>query len=280
MTTAMPGQTIGASPQGKRKARWRAYADLGRVTYLPEVIAQTLAGIALADGRFAPADCALLGAGFGSAYVGGTVLKDRKTRDATMTGGSLLVTSFVAITIAGALHGHALAAAAGAALLAASHVAYDRFHRSAFAPVAMGASRALVYVCAILALRGEISTDAGTAAVAMLAFVTGLSEVTRAPRFSLFALAMLLVAPFLLATLAGASHDVSSLVFVVALGGITALALLHAARGVARRAATTLYLGVAVVDAAVLARFGWLALALAAAVVPNLVAMSKRPLRA
>ncbi len=290
-------RTIGASPRGKRKARLRAYVELARASNLPTIFTQTAAGIALAAPSFKVADCVLLGGGFSCAYSGGMFLNDafdwkhdvraRPDRpipsgrvmpyDAFRAGGTLLATGAVAIVADGALHGHALLAFIGALALVTAIVVYDAWHReNAAAPLVMGACRALVYLCAAYALAGRASIDAGTAAVAMLVYVAGLSEISRAPRLSPLSLAMLLVAPFLLAALAGSARDVGALAFVVLLGLLTAIALLRAARGDSKRATVLLLAGMSLVDAVILARFGHFALAMcAAALVPITKALQR-----
>lgn len=298
MSAAVSSKTIGASPRGKRKVR--AYVELGRASNLPTIAAQTASGIALASTTFPVADCALLGGGFASAYVGGMFLNDafdwahdvrerpdrpipsgRVTpREAFRAGAGLLAGSVALIVADGARHGHALAALLGAIALGAAVVLYDAWHKNnPMAPLVMGTCRALVYVCASAAIVGTVSTDAGTAAAAMLAYVAGLSEVSRAPRFSLFALGMLLVAPFLLAALAGAAHDVGALGFVVLLGALTATALLRAARGDSQQATIVLLAGMPLVDATVLARFGHFGLAVAAALLVPITKVLQRVVR-
>ena len=263
--TAMTGMgpTIGASPQGKRKARWRTWAELARVSELPTVGVQALACVALADGKASPADWSLASLGLACSHLGRASLGH--SRRLSM---SLLAGAFTAFASLGALHGNTELGMFGGAAIVGSIALRERVSRvSTFAPVVTGLQRAIPYVCAILAMRGSMSTDAGTAAAAMLAYATGQAEVERSPSFSMFAMAML-VAPFLLATLAGSSHDVAALVFVVGLGALTALSLVRAARAEGKRAASALVYGATIVDAVVLARFGFLGLAVAATLAP------------
>jgi hypothetical protein len=295
--SAAVGRTIGASPRGKRKARLRAYVELARASNLPTIFTQTAAGIALAEPSFELADCVLLGAGFSCAYSGGMFLNDAfdwrydvrarpdrpipsgrvMPQDAFRIGGALLAIGALAIGADGALHGHALPAFVAALTLVTAIVLYDVWHRdNAAAPLVMGACRALVYLGAACAVAGRTSTDTGTAAAAMLAYVAGLSQISRAPRLSLLSLSMLLVAPFLLAALAGSAHDVGALAFVVLLGLLASTALLRAARGESQRATVLLLAGMSLVDAVVLARFGHFALAVcAAALVPITKALQR-----
>src|SRR6185369_2080269 len=141
-----------------------------------------------------------------SAYVGGMFLNDAfdwahdirerpdrpipsgriTVRSAVGAGVALLATSLVAIIADGALHGHPFAACLGASSLALTVFVYDAWHKgNDMAPVMMGLCRALVYVCAALAISGRVSSDVGTAAAAMLAYVAGLSEISRSSRFSI-----------------------------------------------------------------------------------------------
>ena len=267
-------------------ARWRVYPRLGRVSNLPTIATQTAAAVAIAESRARAADVALLGAGFAAAYVAGMFLNDAfdraidarqrpdrpipagliAPREVFGAGAALLAIGVVLIALAGVRRGHGLFALSGGVALAAAIVTYDAWHKgNPVAPVVMGICRGLVYVGAALALDGRISALVVAAGVAMILYVTGLTEVARAARTPLRGALMLGATPLVL-VLALAGRSPWPLVIASALAVTIVVALRTARAGDRERATVLLLSGMSLVDATLLAGEGYLIAALLAAV--------------
>jgi hypothetical protein len=258
------------------------------VSNLPTIVTQTAAAVVIAGVAVDVVDVAALGGGFAAAYVAGMFLNDAfdqsidsrerperpiprglvDVREVFVVGGALLAVGVSLIALVGARHGHGAVGLVGALGLAAAIVLYDAWHKgNPVGPVIMGACRGLVYVAAALALGGRVPLLAAVAAVAMVTYVTGLSEVARSkhpPRRGLLALG---VAPAVLggaAVVAGA--PVAGVVFAAALGALVTVAWRRARSGQGERATVLLLAGLSLVDATLLAAGGHLVLAVLAAV--------------
>ena len=186
-----------ATPVAVREAvrpRWRSYLLLSRVSNLPtistNVLAGTVAGSAALDGGWSPylqvaLACSLF-------YTGGMFLNDafderydRQSRpERPLPAGD--VTRSEVFTIGGVLLAvgwlllsrWANAALFGLGLMAAI-VYYDYRHKgSRVAPVVMGLCRGLVY-CAAAAAAGGVTAAAIVGAVVMTVYVGGLTVVAR-----------------------------------------------------------------------------------------------------
>ena len=180
-----------------KRPRWRAYLLLSRVSNLPTVWSNVLAGVVAGTSidslspfaSRAPVAMLLLSAS--AFYTGGMFLNDafdapfdRRVRperpiprgevglrEAFVLGGALL-----AIGLA-LLWPHRLALVCGLAL-AAAIVAYDARHKgSTIAPLIMGSCRALVYLMA--AAPQSITVAAWMGAAVMLAYVASLTVVAK-----------------------------------------------------------------------------------------------------
>jgi 4-hydroxybenzoate polyprenyltransferase len=164
------------------------------------------------------------------------------------------------------------AAAAMAALLAISIVAYDLHHKAnPFAPVVMGACRALIYGATATALSGGVSIFVAVAAVAVAAYVAGLTYAARQESLdkigNLWPLA-LLAAPMRVAIGVCRQGAGAVAVYLVLAAWIAAAVYLLARRpgtGAVSRAVGWLIAGISLCDAAILASTG--------AIVPALVAI-------
>src|SRR5690606_16228922 len=148
--------------------------------------------------------------------------------------------------------------------LAAAIVLYDAWHKgNAFAPLVMGACRGLVYVAAGLAVVGRVPALAAVGAVAMVSYVSGLTEVARAkgspPARGALALA---VAPLLLGlgavTMGEAGSGLLGGLFAVVLAAGVGVAWRRARAGEGERATVLLLAGLSLVDAVLLAATGYL----------------------
>ena len=178
---------------------WPAYLRLGRVSNLPTVWTNTLAGIVLAGGTLEGARLeALLGA-FSLFYVGGMFLNDAFDREidarerpdrpipaglvraSTVFGiGSAMLAAGVGILAAQARWGSrgGWGAVAAGVALAALIVLYDARHKgNPWAPVLMGLCRVLVYVTAALAATHRLTLPLIGGAIVLLAYLIGLTSV-------------------------------------------------------------------------------------------------------
>jgi 4-hydroxybenzoate polyprenyltransferase len=199
-----------------RVSGWRTALKLGRVSNLPTVWSNVIAGTALAGGG-AWQVVALAAMASSLLYVGGMYLNDafdaevdarerpeRPIPAGDVTTGTAFAAGF-AMLIAGAAVLASITREAGAIglALAGAIVLYDRYHkRNPLSPLIMGACRALVYVAAAMAATGSANADVLVAAVSIGAYVAGLTYAARLEAFnrlgSLWPL-LLLAAPMVLA---------------------------------------------------------------------------------
>jgi len=171
--------------------RTGAYLKLGRVSNLPTVWTNALAGATLASGEgVGPIDLAWLAFAMSLAYTGGMFLNDAFDREIDakerperpipkgevsanevfgLGYGMLALSALVVYWRAG------LVAACACGLLAGTIVLYDAWHKTnPLSPFVMAACRALVYVtCALGA--GALSWDVLGGAGALFAYVVGLT---------------------------------------------------------------------------------------------------------
>jgi 4-hydroxybenzoate polyprenyltransferase len=259
---------------------------LGRVSNLPTVWTNVLAGAVLSGGDWRNWRLGLVLVAMSSFYVGGMYLNDyfdraidgRERPERPIPSGHISAHAVVTIGFcligAGAIATAAMgpAAAAMATLLAISIVAYDLHHKAnPFAPVVMGACRALVYGATATALSGGVTIFLAVAAVAIAAFVAGLTYAARQESLdkigNLWPLA-LLVAPMLVAIGVFRQGPGAMAVYLLLAVWIAAAVYLLARRPVAgsvSRAVGWLIAGISLCDAAILASTG--------AIMPALVAI-------
>ena len=169
---------------------WTTLLKLGRVSNLPTVWTNTLAGALVAGGSWQDARIAIIVVAMSFLYEGGMFLNDYFDRDidarerperpipsfeiapgrVAAIGWGLITAGLVLLAILGVeVLGLGL-------LLAAFIVGYDLHHKgNSFAPVLMGICRALVYAVAAMALVGSLSGPLIIAAIALLAYVAGIS---------------------------------------------------------------------------------------------------------
>jgi hypothetical protein len=258
---------------------------LGRVSNLPTVWTNVLAGAVLSGGDWRNWRLGLMLAAMSSFYVGGMYLNDyfdraidgRERPERPIPSGQISAHAVAAIGFclvgAGAVATATMgpAAAAMAALLAVSIVAYDLHHKAnRFAPVVMGACRALVYGATATALSGGVTIFVAVAAVAIAAFVAGLTYAARQESLdkigNLWPLA-LLAAPMLVAIGVFRQGPGAMAVYLLLAVWIAAAVYLLARRPVAgsvSRAVGWLIAGISLCDAAILASTGAIMPALAA----------------
>jgi len=258
---------------------------LGRVSNLPTVWTNVLAGAVLSGGDWRNWRLGLMLVAMSSFYVGGMYLNDyfdraidgRERPERPIPSSHISAHAVAAIGFcligAGAVATAAmgLAAAAMAVLLAISIVAYDLHHKAnPFAPVVMGACRALVYGATATALSGGVTIFVAVAAVAIAAFVAGLTYAARQESLdkigNLWPL-ILLAAPMLVA-IGVFRQGPGAMAIYLLLAVWTAAAIYLLARrpvaGSVSRAVGWLIAGISLCDAAILASTGAIMPALAA----------------
>ncbi len=186
-------------------SRWRTALRLGRVSNLPTVWTNVLAGLALNGGAPRAAIVLPLGVGLSLFYVAGMYLNDAFDRkwDAQhrperpipagdIQAKTVFVAGFAMMAIGFALLSTALPTRRpllGAATLAALIVAYDVGHKgNPLAPLLMGLCRVAVYVTAALAVSPALRPAVLAGAALLLAYLICLSLVarqeTRTPRLA------------------------------------------------------------------------------------------------
>jgi 4-hydroxybenzoate polyprenyltransferase len=179
-----------------------AYLKLGRVSNLPTVWTNVLAGAMLGGASAAPSVLFALVMGLSLAYVGGMFLNDAFDRridarerperpipsgqvsaaEVFAIGFGLLVASVVVVACLVFVTGvsRPFGAIAAALALAALIVLYDAWHKeNPASPVVMGACRAAVYVTAGLAAGGTLTLPLALGAVSLGGYVVGLTFVAR-----------------------------------------------------------------------------------------------------
>lgn len=250
---------------------------LGRVSNIPTVWTNVLAGTVLAGGDWRGGRTGLVLIAMSLFYVGGMYLNDyfdraidaRERPHRPIPAGDISASAVVAIGFVLLACGIALMAAVGATaaviglLLAVFIVGYDLHHKGvALAPVAMGICRALAYCGAAAAAAGSVSVTVLSAALALTAYVAGLtyaaSQETLDKVGNLWPLALLSV-PTVLALVAF-EHGLVAIVFYAALIGwlVCAIQLLikRPMIGAVSRAVAWLIAGISLVDSAFLAGVG------------------------
>jgi 4-hydroxybenzoate polyprenyltransferase len=258
---------------------------LGRVSNLPTVWTNVLAGTVLAGGGWQGWRFAGVLAAMTLFYVGGMYLNDYFDRsiDADerpgrpIPSGQISASAVAAIGYMLLVAGLALMASMGAASalagasLAAAIVAYDAFHKAnQAAPVLMGLCRALVYCGAAAAVVGTVSAAVVLAAFAMLAYVAGLTYAAKRETLdsigNLWPL-LILSAPMVLA-LPALGQGLTAVAVYAALAVACAYAIYLLQQrpfaGAVPKAVGWLIAGISLVDAALLAAAGAIETAIAA----------------
>jgi 4-hydroxybenzoate polyprenyltransferase len=258
---------------------------LGRVSNLPTVWTNVLAGAVLSGGGWRSWHLGLVLVAMSLFYVGGMYLNDYfdrgidsrerperpipsgaiSARKVATIGFGLLGAGFTATAAMGPV------ATAMAALLAAAIVAYDLRHKgNPEGPVVMGACRALVYCTTAAALTGSVPMFVAVSAVAVAAYVAGLTYAARQESLdkigNLWPL-MLLVAPMAVAIGAFRQGPGAIAAFLLLAAWIAAAVYLLArwpGAGSVSRAVGWLIAGISLCDAAILASLGAIMPALAA----------------
>jgi 4-hydroxybenzoate polyprenyltransferase len=258
---------------------------LGRVSNLPTIWTNVLVGTVLAAGAVQGWRTGIVLIAMSLFYIGGMYLNDyfdraidaRERPRRPIPAGEIfaeMVCAFgfgmlgLAVLLMAAM---GTAAALAAALLAGIIVLYDLFHKgNPVAPVVMGLCRALLYCGAAAASIGSVPSAVALAALAVLAYVSGLTYAARQESLdrvgNLWPLLVLAV-PMLLTLPALGKGLLAALVYLALICcGAYAIYLLavRPMPGAVSRAVGILIAGISLVDAALLAGAGEMAPALAA----------------
>ena len=259
------------------------YLLLGRVSNLPTVWTNTLAGATLASAAVAPGRVILLAAAFSLLYTGGMYLNDAFDREidarerperpipsGRVRAGSVFAIGFGLLgmgilTVAAAalgFPGGGLGAVASGALLAGVITAYDAWHKAnPLSPVVMGLCRVLVYLTAALAVASAIGPAVWGGAVVLLSYLIGLTYVAKQENLTevrhLWPLAFL-GAPFLYAWRSLLDAGAGAILYLAVLGWVVfAVSLLvRPRRRDIRRAVVSLIAGISLLDALLIAGAG------------------------
>lgn len=281
------------------QGRLGLYLALGRVSNLPTVATNTLAGAALGGALPGEPRTLVAGLALSLTYVAGMFLNDAfdreidrrerperpipsgriSAREVFAVGFSLLGAS---VLLVAAVEGHPGPATGAAAVLAALVVLYDARHKQvAAAPWVMGACRGASLLVAALAAGGSAPPGLFLAALTLAAYVVGLTYVARGengrrPRAGVGLL--LLAAPGWL--LLGGAVPSAAWGIAALLAGYVAIVvrpLLGARPADVGRAVGGLIAGISLVDSLVLARLDEPGLAVVAALaVPLTLALQRR----
>src|SRR5262245_7439911 len=258
---------------------------LGRVSNLPTVWTNVLAGTVIAGGRWENWRTAVVALAMWRFYLGGMYLNDyfdraidaRERPERPIPAGHISAAAVAGIGFGLLIVGIAVMAPFGpvpAALsfvLAAVIVFYDMFHKqNALSPVVMGLCRALTYAAAAAAATGTVSITIIVMALSLLAYVAGLTYAARQESFdrvdSLWPLLVLSV-PMIVA-LPAFGHGPAATAVYLLLAAANALAIHFLAKratpGAVSRAVGLLIAAISLVDGALLASVGAVVPALAA----------------
>lgn len=181
---------------------WRVLLRLGRVSNLPTVWTNVLAGVVLAGVPIEGRALAILTLAMSLFYIGGMYLNDAFDRDIDArerperpipsglispqavfaSGFGLLAAAMVILlaqTSSRAQPGRGAAVLSGL-VLAATIVYYDARHKgNPWSPAVMGLCRVLVYVTAALAVAGRVDARVLAGAVVLLCYLIGLTYIAK-----------------------------------------------------------------------------------------------------
>lgn len=268
--------------------------QLGRISNLPTVWTNVLAGALLAGGSLGDARLPVLMLALSCFYIGGMFLNDAFDRDfdarhrperpipsgrvsarqVFTIGFGLLAAGLVAVAWQGraAAGGSAWHPLAAAAALAATIVFYDAFHKNnPLSPLVMGLCRVLVVVTAAFAFTASPPSAVWLAAVGLLCHLIGLTYIAKQEHLDrighLWPLGFLAL-PLLYGAWLAVSAPLAALPLVLYAAVLAmALGLLRRRRrGDVPRAVVTLIAGMSLFDSVVLAAAGqigaaWIAVA-------------------
>ena len=179
-----------------KRPRWRAYLLLSRISNLPTVWTNVLAGIIAAHAPVQGSVAARVAAGVSLLYTAGMFLNDAfdrqidaverpdrpipagdvTARAAFVAGFSMLAAGVCVV----AMQARFVAPLAWSLLLAAAIVRYNYHHKkNPLGPLMMGLCRGLVYCVAAAAVAVAVPLGVLVAALCLMAYVVGLTEVAK-----------------------------------------------------------------------------------------------------
>jgi len=180
--------------------RLKTALKLGRVSNLPTVWTNTLAGVVIAAGAVGGLTLATMILAFSLFYVGGMFLNDaydagfdavtrperpipagEVTRGAVFGYGyAMLGAGVLLLLVIGYAGQTRLWPAVGGIVLAGMIIFYDRYHKNnPMSPVIMGLCRVLVYVSAALCLTAALPRELWIAALLVLCYLIGLTYIAK-----------------------------------------------------------------------------------------------------
>jgi UbiA prenyltransferase family len=254
---------------------WSTLLRLGRISNLPTVWTNVIAGSVIAGGA-SPDQLALIASAMTAFYVGGMYLNDFFDRvvDALERPGRPIATGEITAGVVSLIGFGLLAAgvvlmiplgppaAACGAVLAATIVLYDVWHKgNALSPIVMGLCRAMVYADACVAVTGSLSRAALIGAVALAFHVAGITYAAKQEGLNrignLWPLLML-AAPLLAALLAATAWPVlvAMVVLLAADAGAIRLLAVKPVPGAVPLAVSGLIAAICLVDAVAVAVAG------------------------
>lgn len=181
-----------ATPARAHRQRWRSYLLLSRISNVPTVWTDVLAGLSLSSAAWEWPLFLQLAAAVSLFYTGGMFLNDAfdapfdrrvrperpipagdvSRREVFLVGAGLLIAGELLLGARGVVLGWG-------ALLAGTIVLYDWHHKgSAIAPLIMGSCRALVY-CVAAASTAGLTPAVAVGALVMASYVFGLTVVAK-----------------------------------------------------------------------------------------------------
>lgn len=265
---------------------------LGRVSNLPTVWSNTLAGVALAGGQLWTQSTLWLAIGLSLLYVAGMFLNDAFDRDIDAlerperpipaglvsantvfaAGFGLMLAGLAFVLLASSHSGNESSAIAAALALSAAIIFYDWHHKNnPFSPFFMGLCRVLAYLTAGLTITAWPTAALLIAGVVVLSYLIGLTYTAKQEALdrleSLWPLAFL-AAPVLYGLVA-LPMQFSAILFLILAGLVAwiAVALFYLKRrqkGDVPKAVISLIAGISIIDALFLAYVGAMSGALVA----------------
>ncbi len=263
---------------------WSVYLRLGRVSNLPTVWTNVLAGVALTGVWVAPAPLAFLALALSLFYIGGMYLNDAFDREidarerperpipsgrvqATTvfaTGYGLLAAGLaaLAVEIAWTRQGGYSPTIAAGICLAGVIIFYDARHKAnPWSPLLMGLCRVLVYVTAAFAVAGHLGAAVAIGAVVLLSYLIGLTYAAKQESLAevrnLWPL-LFLAAPFVygIPALTGGGAGAALYLGFLAWVGYAVWLLVRPGRANFPRAVASFIAGISLLDGLLMARAG------------------------
>ena len=270
---------------------WADAIRLSRLSNLPTVWTNVLAGLALAGGWLSPVPLMILLAAVSFAYAGGMFLNDAfdaeidrrerperpipsgrvSPRTVFAYGAMLLAACVFGLTIVGILSGTGLFPATAGVLLVALIVLYNWRHKeNPLSPIVMGLCRVLVYVTAGLSVTTDPPAALWIGAFLLLCHLIGLTYVAKQETLGRIANLwplLFLAAPLVAGGALSAREPVVVFFWLALIGAVFASLRFVARRGPGDipRAVMTLIAAISLLDSLLIAGQGRIGLALTAA---------------